>query len=237
MEIGSKIAKLRKEKGLSQKELAQHLLVTDKAVSRWESGAGNPELETIPLIADFFGVSTDYLIRDDCEDPKPQKAPSRAHKKHIIGTVLFSVALGLLVTALTAFAIFLIVDISNFYIAASKDGAQGATFLGPEGTYRLYRFEYSEVNDLVIQFAAAQGRTGLTVNDADFIQWKNSLLAVYELRGTTYWAKGYPIFSATWIALCAITLAHLIPCLIFQIRFSKKVVRDNHPTPSKTTVA
>ena len=43
--------------------MAEFLHVTDKAVSRWESGVGNPDLDYLPEICDFFGVSIDYLIR------------------------------------------------------------------------------------------------------------------------------------------------------------------------------
>ena len=65
MEIGKKIAQLRKEKGFTQKEAADFLNVSDKAVSRWESGVGNPDMNLIPKIAKLFGVSTDYLFDND----------------------------------------------------------------------------------------------------------------------------------------------------------------------------
>lgn len=62
MDIGKKISQLRKEKGFTQKEVADFLNVSDKAVSRWESGVGNPDMNLIPKIAKLFGVSTDYLF-------------------------------------------------------------------------------------------------------------------------------------------------------------------------------
>ena len=65
MNIGEKINQLRKEKGMTQKELASELNVTDKAISRWESGQGNPDLELIPKIASIFNVTTDFLLKDD----------------------------------------------------------------------------------------------------------------------------------------------------------------------------
>lgn len=64
MIIGKKIAELRKEKGWTQAELAKKLNVTDKAVSKWEQGAGCPELYTVVDIAKIFEVSTDYLLMD-----------------------------------------------------------------------------------------------------------------------------------------------------------------------------
>ena len=61
--IGKFIRILRTERGLTQGELAIHLNVTDKAVSKWESGKGLPEVETLLNLADFFNVTVDDLLR------------------------------------------------------------------------------------------------------------------------------------------------------------------------------
>ena len=63
---------------------------------------------------------------------------------------------------------------------------KGAQFLQDEGIVFLQKFDISEANQRVIEFAAAQGKAGLTVESADFIQWKTSLLGLYTLHGTTY---------------------------------------------------
>ena len=60
--VGNAIYKLRKKCGLTQQTLAQMLDVTDKAISRWESGLGYPEITLFPRLADIFGVSIDYLM-------------------------------------------------------------------------------------------------------------------------------------------------------------------------------
>lgn len=60
--IGNFIAELRREKSMTQKELAEKMNVTDKAVSKWERGAGYPEITTIPTLADALGVSTSELL-------------------------------------------------------------------------------------------------------------------------------------------------------------------------------
>lgn len=62
MDIGKRIAELRKERKWTQQELAEKLFVTDKAVSKWEQGLGCPELSTIVELSKAFGVSTDYLL-------------------------------------------------------------------------------------------------------------------------------------------------------------------------------
>ena len=64
--IGKRIAELRKEKGVRQEDLAQHVGVTAQAVSKWENG-GVPDTELLPGIAEYFGVSTDTLFgRGSC---------------------------------------------------------------------------------------------------------------------------------------------------------------------------
>ena len=60
--IGKTIATLRKTKGWTQVELAEKLNVSDKAVSKWESEAGLPEISQLPAMATLFGVTIDYLL-------------------------------------------------------------------------------------------------------------------------------------------------------------------------------
>ena len=59
---GKIIAELRKKKGLTQKQLAAVLGVTDKAVSRWENGNGLPDVSLLPKIAAAFDVTVDELL-------------------------------------------------------------------------------------------------------------------------------------------------------------------------------
>ena len=60
--IGKTIATLRKAKGWTQVELAEKLNVSDKAVSKWESESGLPEISQLPTMATLFGVTIDYLL-------------------------------------------------------------------------------------------------------------------------------------------------------------------------------
>lgn len=59
--IAKNIASLRKAKGITQEQLAQAINVSSQAVSKWETDASQPDVQTLPLIADFFDVSIDYL--------------------------------------------------------------------------------------------------------------------------------------------------------------------------------
>ena len=59
--IGQFIAALRKANGMTQKELAEQLSVSDKSVSRWERDESAPDLSLIPVIAEIFGVTSDEI--------------------------------------------------------------------------------------------------------------------------------------------------------------------------------
>lgn len=62
MEFGEKLQKLRKAKGLTQEELAESLYVSRTAVSKWESGRGYPNIDSLKEISKFFSVTIDELI-------------------------------------------------------------------------------------------------------------------------------------------------------------------------------
>lgn len=65
MNIGEKIFKLRKEKGLSQESLAEQIGTTRQAVSKWENNQGFPETEKLLQLSNIFEVSTDFLLKDE----------------------------------------------------------------------------------------------------------------------------------------------------------------------------
>ncbi len=72
MDIGIKIARCRKKMGFSQEDLAERLDISRQAVSRWEVGEVIPDAEKIVLLSKIFGVTIDYLLLD--EQQEPQKA-------------------------------------------------------------------------------------------------------------------------------------------------------------------
>lgn len=67
--IGGFIAALRRANGMTQKDLAERLNVSDKTVSRWERDDGAPDLSLIPVIAEIFGVTCDELLRGERRPP------------------------------------------------------------------------------------------------------------------------------------------------------------------------
>ena len=62
MEFSEKLQTLRKQKNLTQEELAEILFVSRTAISKWESGRGYPNIDSLKAIAKFFGISIDQLL-------------------------------------------------------------------------------------------------------------------------------------------------------------------------------
>lgn len=75
MKLNEKIFQHRRQLGLSQEELAERLGVSRQAVSKWELGVSLPELDTVVALAKTFGVTTDYLLRD--EYPAKEEEPAQ----------------------------------------------------------------------------------------------------------------------------------------------------------------
>lgn len=65
MELHEKLQELRKQKGITQEELAKALYVSRTAISKWESGRGYPSIDSLKAIAKFFSVSIDDLLSGD----------------------------------------------------------------------------------------------------------------------------------------------------------------------------
>lgn len=81
MEFNEKLQTLRKQKGITQDELANALYVTRAAVAKWESGRGYPNIESLKNIAEFFSVTVDELLSGN-EILTIAKEESRQKEKH-----------------------------------------------------------------------------------------------------------------------------------------------------------
>ena len=96
MELNEKLQELRKQKGLTQEELAEALYVSRTAISKWESGRGYPNIDSLKAIAKYFSVSIDELLSGEelltvAEEDQKQKE-KRSHSL-IFGLLDLSVAM------------------------------------------------------------------------------------------------------------------------------------------------
>ena len=80
MTIGKRIALLRKEKGLTQEELANHMGVSPQAVSKWENDQTCPDISALPKLAQLFGVTVDELLSGREELPAVRVLPPAERK-------------------------------------------------------------------------------------------------------------------------------------------------------------
>lgn len=97
--MGETIAALRKERGMTQKDLARQMNVTDKAVSKWERDLSCPDIGSIPRLAQVLGVGVEELLNAPSE-----KTKADPRLDEIINTICkaLPLALGVAVAALTA---------------------------------------------------------------------------------------------------------------------------------------
>lgn len=114
MKLSEKIQSLRTDQEWSQGDLAERLDVSRQSVSKWETGQSVPDLDKIIKIADLFGVTTDYLLREsEALPPQPesqiiyvdklQKTESLEKKELSTGCIMSAVLFGTLALTLLAF--------------------------------------------------------------------------------------------------------------------------------------
>ncbi len=130
--IGKFIAVLRKSQGMTQKELAERLGVSDKTVSHWERDESAPDISLIPVIAEIFSVTCDELLRG--EKSSSQTAPSDLYNEKILSEkgekqikYLFEKALGRLkmksIICIGISAVGLVVSIIVTYLVGMRLGS------------------------------------------------------------------------------------------------------------------
>ena len=81
MKLADKMMALRKRAGWSQEELAERMGVSRQSVSKWESAQSVPELDKILMLSDLFGVTTDYLLRDEIGEPPTPGAAAKTEPR------------------------------------------------------------------------------------------------------------------------------------------------------------
>ncbi|MEG1271540.1 MAG: helix-turn-helix transcriptional regulator, partial [Ruthenibacterium sp.] len=106
MTLGEKLQKLRKEKNLSQEQLAEALAVSRQAVSKWELADAIPDTDKIVLLANYFDVSTDYLLQENAaratQVPTSENMPTHTESgiKWLCITIICMTALNALLLVL-----------------------------------------------------------------------------------------------------------------------------------------
>ena len=183
MILADKIALLRRQQGWSQEELANQLDVSRQAVSKWESGASIPDLDKILKLSGLFHVTTDYLLKDELEQPDAQPAAPGADelpvKEPVYTLTLDEANVYLALVRQTrgriavGVSLFILCPIPLLFLGVWADGtareefaagigvavllllvALGLAFLLP-AAFQLEKFEYLEKEDIALGYGVA----------------------------------------------------------------------------------
>ena len=111
MSLAEKLVTLRKQKGLTQMDLAEQLNVSRQAISRWEVGAAVPSTDNLKVLGELYGVPVDYLLNDDTavtkstreaeENPiEKESAQKRKYKPLLICIAVIAIAVVVMLGAL-----------------------------------------------------------------------------------------------------------------------------------------
>lgn len=88
MNFGENLQKLRKEKNISQEQLAEELHVSRQTIGKWENGVTYPETECLIQISDFFEVSIDTLLKETVTEQQLKTSSGNALRNRRIRTVI-----------------------------------------------------------------------------------------------------------------------------------------------------
>lgn len=128
MEFNNKLYELRKQKGLSQEELAGRLNVSRQTISKWEVGESAPDMDNLVSISELFGVSLDELVLDktsEKEQPSVQIVRSELYsdiKEHVLTDDNKKKAKKGLKIAGIALGAFLLIDVISLVVYALING-------------------------------------------------------------------------------------------------------------------
>lgn len=139
MILADKIIELRKKNGWSQEQLAQKLNVTRQSISKWEGAQSVPDLQKIILLSEIFGVTTDYLIKDEIEeeflnedvDLKVRKVTLTEAKEflNIKHTNAKLMTLGVFLCIISPVCLFILLSLGEKIIAGNLATAVGLSIL------------------------------------------------------------------------------------------------------------
>lgn len=113
MKIGSQIKKYRQEAKLSQEELAEKIYVTRQTISNWENDKNYPDINSIVLLSNLFGISLDILVKGDVESMKEQISEEALKKWNQDGKIFTAL---LFITVILAVPLFLFLGIAGIVI-------------------------------------------------------------------------------------------------------------------------
>ena len=211
--LGAFLAVLRKSQGITQKELAERVGVSDKTISHWERDESAPDISVLPILGDIFGVTVDELLRGEKlpgaagSDALSEK--SEKQLKYLMEKNFHKFQLGFWAALCTAFIGMLLAFLLYEWIAAP-----GALIAGIFGVAAI----------LIVGIAASN--FGFSVKGADFSE---DLLAAYHRKVHLWRTLAFLLIMAMDALVCGLTLAPTLfhalwPAFLFPVPFAVAVV-------------
>lgn len=112
--IGNNLAALRKARGITQGELSERFNYSDKAVSKWERGESLPDINVLQELADFYGVTLDYLTHPQDEDSLKAVGSSNPARDRVNKIILTALTFLVIATVATVIAMICYIMKSNW---------------------------------------------------------------------------------------------------------------------------
>ncbi|MBQ7362971.1 MAG: helix-turn-helix transcriptional regulator [Clostridia bacterium] len=129
MTLSEKLYALRRKQGLSQEGLAEKLDCSRQVISKWENGTTTPDAEMLQKYSELFGVSIDYLVKEDIEEPTSvQPTEKNSGNKKLLGIV------GLVISLLGCVSLIVFGAITVFN-SETADQIAGASVIVIDGTF------------------------------------------------------------------------------------------------------
>ena len=243
--IGQFIAVLRKANGMTQKDLAEKLNVSDKAVSRWERDECAPDLSLIPVIAEIFQVTTDELLRGERKNVEQTQQTPEATEEKIsaksekqVARILSKSKTGMTVGSIVSIGIavvgLLVAFLCNFAFLKSYLGffIGCVFFLGAVACLAIFHLlavasiQGGEIEGMEQEFAKTKQfftSTTLKTSFGIFLIFVATL--PFAVSGNSHWG----LTASSWFGKALVyELLALIPCGIFYLIFRSRTVRANY---------
>lgn len=116
IQIGGNIARLRRQTGITQAELAEKLNYSDKAVSKWERGESVPDIAVLIQMSRLFGVTVDELIGEEAPQASRKPEKKKNYRRCASGNVLLLCSVLVWFVALTLYVVFSSIGISKSWV-------------------------------------------------------------------------------------------------------------------------
>ncbi|MBQ3009477.1 MAG: helix-turn-helix transcriptional regulator, partial [Oscillospiraceae bacterium] len=217
-----KIIDLRKKQGWSQEQLAEQLGVSRQSVSKWESAMSVPDMDKIVKLSNIFGVSTDYLLKDEIEEIQPGQYTDTDSEIRTVSVEMANTFMELVqkVSVRIAFAVslFIICPVPVIFLGGLSENS-GGRFMVTENA--AGGIGISMLLILIAVGVAICILDGMKLEKYDFLE-KEEINAEYGVKGIvqrnkTDFEKTFRTSIAAGVVLCITGVIPLLISAVFEV--------------------